>query len=213
MPDNPNGFTDLPLARGAAAGVAAYVLGYLATFLWKGLAIESVLARIPSPVDGAASYADLLAEQGVEVVPWKAAGGLFYNAHLQRTGLTRGDGFPGTTLTNVVFELRGEFLLLLAVPPLLLVAAGALVTARESGVVVRGSLVGATVAVGYVPLLAAGTFVFGGSALNPDLFNEAVLLNGVILALAYPVAFGALGGALATVDSAGSDDGAVLGGG
>lgn len=174
------------LARGAAAGAVAYLLGYVLTYAWRAPAVADSLRGINF-------VADLL---GGEAVPaWKAVGWLFYNAHLVSV---RVPSMGGDRMVNLVSRSEGDALVLLyALAPVLLVLAGAAV-ARYGNADRVGSAAasGAAVVAGYLPLVVVGAFVvahtFGGDVrVAPDLVT-AVALAGVV----YPAFFGAVGGAL-----------------
>ena len=174
------GGRDLPVAAGAVAGVAAWILGYLGTYVIAGTRIrESVLGQVLEFVgDGAAVY--------------KLVGWVFYNSHLVGTVF---EGVPAG-VTNAVGG-DGFTPLLFLVAPALLVGAG-LAVGRSQGVEAPGDGVVAGLAVvpGYLFLSVVGVVVFvvsaGPASGRPDPL-PAVVLAGVL----YPAAFGAAGGALA----------------
>ena len=101
----------------------------------------------------------------------------------------------GLTNVDLVAALGGPALALYPVPPLLLVGAGYL--AMEWGDVGSSTpwVGGASVVAGYLPTMLLGSVVLtarvGRVAASPD------GLTTVFAGLAYPVAFGALGGTLA----------------
>jgi hypothetical protein len=181
---NDGGATTL-LGTGAVAGAAAYALGYLLTFVWQSGGVDERLRAFNF-------VAELL---GGDVIPtWKGVAWLFYNAHFVSTNVP---ALAGSRTVN--FISSGEFpALLYVVPPLFLgvagLAAARYVAAADPG---DGARAGATVAVGYLPLAVgvalASTYSVGENSLAPELLT-AVLLAGVV----YPLAFGALGGVLAT---------------
>lgn len=171
--------------RGAAAGVAAYLLGYVLTYTWQAPAVQESLRSI-----------NFVTELfGGESVPaWKAVGWLFYNAHVVATRVT---GFGGADMVNFVSRAEdGSLVVLYVLPPLLLLLAGAAV-ARYGNADRPGSAAaaGAAVVAGYLPLAVVGAFLFahtfgGDVRIAPDLVT-AVALAGVV----YPAFFGAVGGA------------------
>jgi len=172
---------------GAVAGAAAYLLGYLVMYLGQTDRIRDVLEGLNT----------LLELFGGDPIPaWKAVGWLFYNAHfVSLTYPALGGGRVGR---NVIASgnAPGLFYLL---PPLLLLAAGAIL-ARYAGATeaVDGALAGGSVAAGYAPLAIAGLFAFrvtiGDATVAPDLVT-GVLLAGIV----YPQIVGGIGGALATL--------------
>ncbi|OYR46456.1 MULTISPECIES: transporter [unclassified Halorubrum] len=177
------------IVGGAAAGAAAYVLGYLFAYVTQGSAIEDQLA-------GFNVFADLFG--GDPIPTWKAVGWVFYNGHFADTRVPSLVG--GSQMTNIISQADGGSLtLLFVVPPVLLVVAG-LVASRIAGATepVDGAQAGASVLVGYLPLAVIGAFLFRHAVreatIAPDLLT-AVLLAGAV----YPAAFGAIGGAGATL--------------
>ncbi len=183
---------DLPLARGAAGGALAFLLGYLATFL-----VQS--SDIP---EGLGSLADALVTLGVSPpAGWQVIGWYYIGAH--NVGIEVSTSVAGQSRSGVVLSDLGP--LQMVVPVLLLVVAGFFV-ASDAGVrdATAGAKAGLTVVPGYlvlaVVLALASSWSFSESAggvsasatVVPELL-PAVLLAGVL----YPVVFGALGGAAA----------------
>jgi len=173
------------IGLGATTGVAAYVLGYLVTFVTQRGAVEERL-------EGFNAVADLF---GVDPIPaWKAVGWLFYNAHFVDTELP---GFGGTQTRNFVTSADGgSIALLFLVPALLLLGAGvAAATLARAATAADGATVGALVTAGYLPLAIVGVVAFGYAVgegtIAPDAIT-AVLLAGAV----YPAVLGGLGGAL-----------------
>lgn len=173
---------DLPLAVGALAGGGTYVLGYLLTYLLAGEEVrQSALTGL----------LDLFAG---EPTTWKVVGWLFYNAHMVETVVP---GFPGSRTIDLIAEGGGSATLLYLVPPILLLAAGLLVVRQADGDrdATDGAFAGTTVVLGYLPLAVVGAFVFAVEVADATMQPEvgmALILAGLV----YPVAFGALGGAL-----------------
>ena len=183
--------TDVPVdstsvGGGAVAGVTAYVLGYLVTFLLHRSNVEEVTEIVNA-------IADVFG--GDTVSTWEGIGWLFYNGHLVDTMV---DGpFGGEQAVDFINSADGaSFTALYAVPILLLIVAGAalvLVAGVESPL--DGAITGMLTVLGYFPLAVAGVFVFAYSAgdvsMQPDLIT-GVLLAGVV----YPLLFGGIGGVL-----------------
>ncbi len=175
--------TARPLTAGLAAGAAAWLAGYALTYLLVAPEIrESTLARVVELFgDGEATP---------ELVGW-----VFFDAHL--VDVVVDAGVLGTETLDLVGGEGGVALLLYAVPPGLLVAAGVAVV-RALGRVdpADGAVVGAAVAAGYLPLCAVGAVLArveaAGAVGQPDLL-PAVVVAGLL----YPAVFGALGGAVA----------------
>jgi len=174
------------LLRGAAAGVVAYLLGYLVTYAWQAPSVDESL-------QGINFVASLLGGQTVPT--WKAVGWLFYNAHVVATRVpTVGGGERVVNFLDAADD--GSLVLLYALVPVLLVLAGAAVArygkADRPG---TAAAAGASVVVGYFPLAVVGEFAFAhtfaeGVRVAPDPVT-AVALAGIV----YPAFFGAVGGA------------------
>lgn len=175
----------VPFVPAAAAGLLAWVLGYVFTYLLVGSEVrESALNRFVEAFEGdPATY---------ELVGWA-----FYNAHFVDVVY---EGFTGRFLpANYVGGEDGLTPLLYVVPPLLLVAAG-LAVARYQGATepTDGAVAGVLVVPGYLVLAVAGAFLFevaaAGTTGRPDLL-PAIFIAGLV----YPAVFGAVGGVLAAV--------------
>jgi len=170
-----------PYATGALAGVVAWLLGYVCTYLIAGTRIrESALNQVLQFFDGASTY--------------KLVGWVFFNSHFVETVF---QGLPFAAAANAVGGENGFTVLLFVVPPALLVGAG-LAVGRYQGVETpeTGGLAGLTVFPGYLVLVFLGAVLFvvsaGPASARPDLLF-AVVLAGLV----YPAVFGGLGGALA----------------
>lgn len=179
----------VPVGVGAAAGAVAWLLAYLLTYVATSGRIREFQGSFLGQV------ADLF---GLEVPTWKVVGWVFYNAHFVDTAAGGGTG-------SAIGGDGGFTALLYVVPPLVLVAAGLAVgRAAGNGDTATGVVVGASVALGYLPLSVLGVFLFeatvAGTAVAPGL-GAGVLLAGVL----YPVVFGAVGAGIAalTVDGDG----------
>ncbi|SNZ03199.1 hypothetical protein SAMN06269185_0215 [Natronoarchaeum philippinense] len=170
---------------GALTGVAAYLGGYLVTYV-------SMRSSVEERLSGFNAVAELFG--GDPIPAWKAVGWLFYNSHFVETTIPT---FGGTQTQNFVANADGgSMALLFLVPPLLLLGAG-VAAAAFSGArsAADGARTGAGVVAGYLPLAVLGILVFGYAVgegqIGPDAIT-AVLLAGVV----YPLAFGSVGGAL-----------------
>lgn len=178
------------LTKGAVAGVAAFVVGYLVTYAWLAPSVDDSLRGL-----------NLLAQLlGIDAIPtWKGVGWLFYGAHGVATRFPTAGG--GTELVNLVEQSgdRTAVLLYVLVPVLLLLAGAIIARLAAADAPDEGAVAGATVAVGYVVLAVVGTVGFAhaigdtGASIAPD------PLTGVLLAgVGYPLVFGAVGGALSS---------------
>jgi len=170
---------------GAALGAAAYVLGYLVTYVTQRGSVEERLG-------GFNFVAELLG--GDPIPAWKGVGWLFYNAHFVDTAIP---GFGGTRTQNFVANADGGSLaLLFLLPPLVLLGAGVASAAlSRAASAADGATVGALAVVGYLPLAIVGVLAFGyavgDGTIAPDAIT-AVLLAGAV----YPAVLGGLGGAI-----------------
>jgi hypothetical protein len=195
-----------PGGRRTLWGVAAFVGGYLLSFLAVGLRFESVLQSVV--VDG--RYSDPMSlgtaiEGSQALVPdaWQAAGSFLYGAHFVGVSVPMPSGFP--TTSTLVTGGDAPTLALVAVPPLALVAAGYAITRHvgdahdfafdlgkggRSRFAWNGALVTLS---GYLPAVLVGLGVFSlSNPLQPD-----PLAGWVLAGLVYPAVFGAAGGVLA----------------
>lgn len=175
-----------PVVVGAIAGVIAWLLGYVFTFLIAGPEVQdSTAQRFIEAVQGEPST--------YEMVGW-----VFYNAHFVDTVFV---GIPlvGDQTTNAIGSEGGVSMLLYLIPVGLLLAAG-LAVGRFSGSEspTDGAFAGLTVVPGYLVLTLLGLFVFevtiGGATGRPAQL-EAVVIAGIL----YPVILAAAGGVLAAV--------------
>lgn len=173
------------VAGGVGAGIAAYVLGYLVTYVLHRSSIEEDISV----------FNTIVSLFGGDPIPaWQGVGWLFYNAHLVDTVI----GSDQTS--NIIASTDGAtFTLLYAVPIVLLFAGGAaLAVFSNPSSPLDGTITGMQTVLGYFPLAVIGVFVFAYSVadttVQPDLIT-AVLLAGIV----YPLLFGGLGGTVATV--------------
>lgn len=176
-----NSFTDrLSLGAGAAAGIGAYLLGYLITYLWQSSTVEERL-------EGFNFIATLFG--GEPIPPWQGVGWLFYNAHFVDTRIEA----MGTQSENFIAASDGGTIALLYLVPVVLLLAAGVLLARTSDAdePADGAVAGASVAVGYFPLALAGAFLFSYDGSIAPTIVTAVLLAGLV----YPLALGAVGGA------------------
>jgi hypothetical protein len=176
-----------PYAAGFVGGVAAFVAGYLVTFLVEGRDIGGVfggldeipISEIPLPAD------------------WQVIGWYFYQMHNVGTEVTV--SFVGRSETYTLSSPVEPWLALVPVAALLIAGFGVARTTNAE-TLERGAFAGATVAVGYFVLVVAFALLVGWSvsrvggsiSVGPNPV-PAALLAGVL----YPVVLGAVGGAVA----------------
>ncbi len=171
-------------AIGALAGVVAFLVGYVITYLWRGRDIEESL----QPME-----ALLQLFEAEPIGTWRAVGWLFYNGHFVDTRVSSEIGVIETVAyVNFVAEGAGNIELLYLVPPVLLLLAGALLAWYvDVDEPVDGAASGAAVVLGYLPVIAIGLIAFAYNSTRPDPV-PAIVLAGIV----YPVVFGAIGGAI-----------------
>lgn len=169
----------------AALGAGAWILGYLVTYALAGEKVKNAGAvQLVEAVSG-------------EEIAWKIVGWIYYNAHFVET--TVDAPIFGTNAVNFIAQSEGNAWVLYLLPPLVLLATGALAaryTGHESAE--AGAKTGALLTPGYFVLAVVGALAFGVSSgqasAGPDLLMAA-FLAGIV----YPVVFGALGGAAGAV--------------
>ena len=118
------------VGRGAAAGIVAFVLGYLATYVLTESRVRESLEGINA----------ILQFFGGEQIPaWRAVGWVFFNMHYVRTHLP---GVGGTRTHN--FVSSGDFsTALFAIPIVILLATGFLLAWTRSPIDVRAGAIDA----------------------------------------------------------------------
>jgi hypothetical protein len=177
---------------GTVAGIAAFLGGYVLTFILKSGQVSELLTR------------SLGEAQGSGITPpgdWQVVGWFFFQMHTVGTETTlalNGQTRTGTTTGGVESWM---FL----IPIALLLAAGFVVARRtDASEILTGAQAGATVVVGYVLLAvvfavlttwSASVSALGGTA---SITIGPALVTGVLTAgMIYPLAVGAVGGAFA----------------
>ncbi|MFC7202404.1 transporter [Haloferax namakaokahaiae] len=168
------------IAVGAATGLGAAILGYLATYLATSSTIENSTAS------------QVLEALGQDISTWKVVGWVFMNAHGVVT--TFPALFGGTSAVNLIENVDAFSAVLYVVPVVALVAAGALAVVVSGATTTKaGAIAGASTVVGYLPVAVAGIALFaitiGESVARPDPVT-AILLAGAV----YPALVGTLSG-------------------
>ncbi|WP_254861857.1 hypothetical protein [Halovivax gelatinilyticus] len=177
------GLTDkLPVKEGGIAGAVAFV---------AGLAVVSVFAFVDSEIEVGESEMGTLTELGQ----------LFYASHYVDMEMDTPLGSEtGSVFSDTSTQLP-EFLFY-AVPAVVLIGVGYWLASNFTDLSETNESVmaGASVVVGYLPLVVVGTFVFEHSesaegmsvSFGPDL-TQSLMFAGV----AFPLIFGAIGGFIA----------------
>ncbi|ELY78635.1 hypothetical protein [Natrinema pallidum] len=184
-----------PISRGssvaasAGLGVFAAAIGYLVTYLLVGSDVRELF--------------------GEDVAQWKGVAWYFYEAHMVDIEASSQVGsFSGTQVLDLIAESGAD--LLYVVPPLVLLAVGALLAVRWSVTDLGDAVIaGAPVTIGYAAVIGLGAIVaestaeasvFGieaTSSIAPALV-PAIVLGGVL----YPLVFATTGAAIAAVVNA-----------
>lgn len=175
------------LGRGTVAGLGAWLVGYLVTYLLHSGGVRDALAT------------DVLELLAGDPVTWKLIGWLYFNAHFVDASVP---GLLGRSTVNLLSGAEELGLLALYVlPPVALLVAGAVAAygrADADAGAVEGAKTGAAVALGYLLASLVGAvavrITVADAVAGPSLVT-AVLLAGLV----YPLVFGAVGGAVATV--------------
>ena len=189
-------FTDVPLRRSIPAGVLAYAVGYLVTYLAVASRAGTLLREITVELQyggGVESFSELVAPTPE---PWKVAGWFFHAAQWSKVVDPQLPTGGGVRL-DLVARVGGEYRVLYLVAPVALVVAGYAAARTGKTFGVRGEdYAGAAIAVGYLPCAVAGGLLYtvGRPVVGPDLFTTFVVVG-----IAYPVFFGWLGGRAARV--------------
>lgn len=176
--------TDTSTARvaggGLAGGIGAWLLGYLVVYVLHGSDIRNSFGS---------SVIELFTDGPVT---WKLVGLLFYNAHNVAVQIPDVPFLGGGAVNVVARGDEAALTVLFALPPVLLLAAGAVAAWNAAEAPATAARNGASVALGYFPLSLAGAFLFaigGEEAAGPSLVTAALLAG-----LVYPLVLGAVGG-------------------
>jgi hypothetical protein len=187
-------FTDVPLERAIPAGVVAYLVGYFSAYLAVAPRADALLRGVTVDIGYGGGVEPLfeLLEPAPET--WKVVGWFFHAA--QHSKLVNPQLQTGRAVkVDLVAASGGAYQALYLVAPVALFVAGYVVARTATTYGVRGEdYAGAAVALGYLPCAAAGGLLYtvGHPAVGPDLLSTVFLVG-----VAYPVAFGWLGGFVA----------------
>jgi len=165
----------VPFGPGAVAGIAAWLLGYLFTYVITAPEVRD------SPARQAFEFF------AGDLPTWKVVGWVFFNAQFVTTNFDA-PLFGGAR--SFVGGDGGFALLLYVIPPLLLLGAG-LAVGRAVGTEDAASA-GLAVVPGYFVLSLVGVFLFAIDSAGPNPIT-GLLLAGVV----YPAVFGTVGAAVA----------------
>lgn len=193
-----------PGGRGALWGVVAYLAGYLAFVAAFRNRVAATLSEVALSVGPETeSVAEMFATDPAPA--WKVAGWLFYNAHFVPVSLPHPSG--DVVEANLLLRAGGLDVALVVVPPVVLVAAGALATRRAEGTTDLRFDLGATAEsryaangallamLGYLPLVLAGWVATGARVPLRDVaVAPNPVLGWLVAGLLYPVVFGGVGG-------------------
>lgn len=160
------------VALGSGAGVAAFVVGSVVTYLAAASTVRSSTAR------------QLFEALGGDLPTWKVVGWVFFNAH----GVaTRIPGLLSAGTVDLIARADAFPVLLYVVPPVTLLAAGVVAGMRTEARDAVAGLVG-----GYLVLTALAVAVVGVTVGETTV--GPVLLPALALAgICYPLLFGGLG--------------------
>jgi len=192
------GLTDrLPIGRAAGLGAAAYVVGYAVTWLFT---------EIDDEIDFGSSDAET-----IDVVGW-----FFYSTHHVDIVATQNGETESYNIFGEASDLMIPEPIWYLIPIVLLGAAGYLAAAELRGreaTTQNAAIAGATVIAGYLPLAAAGTFLFEYET-EQTIFGQTISTSisidqtmGIVLAgIAFPLVLGAIGGVIYAAQSSGGSN-------
>ena len=172
---------------GLIYGVIAFVVAFVAT-------IGFFIFRLSEINETGFQLARLFPEENIEALGW-----VFYNAHTVDITVSTANGAMGETINYLEAIPQLNTTVFYAIPAVLLFLAGYVVASRVRSSLSGGAAMaaGASVAIGYVPLFVAGTFVlkiesFGATA-GPQL-GAPLLVAGTLFAVVCGGVGGLLGG-------------------
>jgi len=183
-------FDDALSKRATALGVRAALLGYASTYL---LRYDALQAATTAP-------AGRFTAREAGPAAWQVAGWLWVSTHHVALRASKGTMVDGYELPVAPTATDPWAWYLFAVPPALLVAAGGL-AARPADSPRQAAKRGAGVTAGYLLAAACSLYAFRWTGVfQYDNMHRVVVPETVptllVLGVAFPVAFGALGGRL-----------------
>lgn len=197
-----------PGGRGAIWGMVAYVMGFVMSLALVSSRQSELYSNVAVVVDSS-SYplTELLAEAHTPL--WKWAGLAFHNAHFADV-IFRGVPEYRQVMTSVdlLTQAGGPFLLLFLVPPLFLIASGALTTRKATETTQLWFDLGGTgtsrfafnggiiTLFGYLPFAIIGGIVFLIDMPETGTLQVDLLKSCVLVGMIYPFIFGGIGGYL-----------------
>jgi hypothetical protein len=192
-------FTALPLRRSIPAGIITFLLGYAATFgLTAGRADDVASIAVSG---GAATATELGTLLGGPPPSWVVSGWLFFNAQFVPTGVPTPEttgGIAALASKNLLLEIGGLPLVLFAVVPILLFAAGYVVAVTGTTPGANGARnAGASVALGYLLPAVVGWLVFTVGIPRVQGVAAPNGVRAIFVCAGYALVFGGLGGKLA----------------
>lgn len=196
-----------PGGRGAVWGYVAFLAGFAANYLLVSSRM-SAFSSAASVSTNTSTYtlAELTAETTVPA--WKLAGLAFFNSHLVDAIFS---GFMGIAeqsgKTNLLLSAGGQFRVLVAVTPLLLVASGALVTRNATKTTdlrftfwtgrTRYFFNGGFITfLGYLPPIIVASLLVSASLDGKIVARVDLFTSWTVAGVVYPFVFGGLGGYL-----------------
>lgn len=174
---------------GLIYGVIAFVVVAVGTNLLFFQRLSQRSVEPPLPFD----TSSLQPQELVSLLGW-----VVYNAHTIAIEPASARASSEISINFVRPVYVGDTLLFHVLPAVVLVLAGAVVTRRArgvSGTSPAGAVAGASVTVGYLAAVVAGTFVFGQTVAGAS-WEVPLVQSALVAGLAYPVVAGALGGFL-----------------
>lgn len=197
-----------PGGRGAIWGMVAYVTGFMISLALVSSRQSKLFSNVAIVVESS-SYplAELLTE--VHTPLWKWAGLAFYNAHFVDVVFRGVPEYRQVTMSvDLLTQTGGLFLLLFLVPPLFLIASGALITRKATETTqLRFDLGGTDTSrfafnggiitlFGYLPFAIVGAIVFIVDIPGSGAMQVNLLKSWMLVGMIYPFIFGGIGGYL-----------------